>query len=87
MGGRTTNIGEAENRGWIAGNTVHTARLPGQGRWFLGGSTEWPGVVPADVEIGDVEATAARYPAVAPEIRAIAASARTVAARRVTRSP
>jgi uncharacterized protein len=29
----------------IPGNTFHTARLKGQGRWFLGASTEWPGVV------------------------------------------
>lgn len=60
----------------IPGNTFHTARLVGPGRWFLGASTEWPGVVPADVEIGDVEAIAARYPSVAADLRAIAASAR-----------
>src|ERR1044071_4037362 len=28
----------------IPGNTFHTARLLGSGRWFLGASTEWPGV-------------------------------------------
>lgn len=33
----------------IPGNTFHTARVLGE--WFLGGSTEWPGVVPADVEL------------------------------------
>ena len=27
---------------FIPGNTFHTARLLGRGRWFLGGSTEWP---------------------------------------------
>ena len=27
----------------IPGNTFHTARLKGDGRWFLGASTEWPG--------------------------------------------
>src|SRR5712691_8222096 len=64
----------------IPGNTFHTARLighataKGDSRWFLGASTEWPGVVPADVEIGDLEALAGRYPAVAAELRAIAAS-------------
>ena len=31
----------------IPGNTFHTARLLAGGEWFLGGSTEWPGVVPA----------------------------------------
>jgi uncharacterized protein len=60
----------------IPGNTFHTARLTGRGRWFLGASTEWPGVAPADVEIGDVDALAAKYPAVAGELRAIAESVR-----------
>ena len=61
----------------IPGNTFHTARLLGDGAWFLGGSTEWPGVVPAeDVEIGDVDALAASHPSVAAEIREIAASVR-----------
>ncbi|WP_363928918.1 cupin domain-containing protein [Thiocapsa sp.] len=46
----------------IPGDTFHTARLLGGGRWFLGGSTEWPGVIPSDVEIGDVEELARRYP-------------------------
>jgi len=66
----------------IPGNTFHTARLLGQdfgqGRWFLGASTEWPGVVPADVEIGNLDALAAKYPAVSAEMRAIAASVRAV---------
>jgi len=35
-----------------------------------GGSTEWPGVVPAeDVELGDADELAAKYPAVAAAIR------------------
>ncbi len=63
----------------IPGDTFHTARLIGPKRWFLGASTEWPGVVPADVEIGDLDALAARYPAVAADLRAIAASVRHVA--------
>jgi uncharacterized protein len=63
----------------IPGNTFHTARLAGQKRWFLGASTEWPGVIPEDVEIGDVEVMAAKYPAIATEIRAIAASVKVVA--------
>jgi predicted cupin superfamily sugar epimerase len=61
----------------IPGGTFHTARLAG-GRWFLGASTEWPGVVPADVEIGNVEAMAAKYADIAADIRAIAASVRYV---------
>ena len=63
----------------IPGGTFHTARLIGQKHWFLGASTEWPGVIPDDVEIGDVEAMAAKYPAIANEIRAIAASVKVVA--------
>jgi predicted cupin superfamily sugar epimerase len=54
----------------IPGNTFHTARLIGQRRWFLGASTEWPGVEKVDVEIGDVEALAAKYPDVADDLRA-----------------
>jgi predicted cupin superfamily sugar epimerase len=61
----------------IPGNTFHTARVIGRQRWFLGGSTEWPGVVPAeDVEIGYLDELTAAYPAVAAELRAIAASVR-----------
>jgi predicted cupin superfamily sugar epimerase len=62
----------------IPGNTFHAARLLGQGRWCLGASTEWPGVIPADVEIGDLDALAGKYPGVASELRAIAASVRPV---------
>lgn len=62
----------------IPGGTFHTARLAGQKRWFLGASTEWPGVIPEDVEIGDVEKLAAEYPTVAAELRAIAAAVKVV---------
>jgi len=59
----------------IPGNTFHTARLVGPRRWFLGASTEWPGVVPKeDVELGNLDQLAADYPAVASDLRAIAAS-------------
>jgi len=56
---------------FIPGNTFHAARLiPKKLRgWFLGASTEWPGVEPADVEIGDVEALAAKYPGIAADLR------------------
>jgi uncharacterized protein len=53
----------------IPGNTFHTAHVIGQRRWFLGASTEWPGVEKVDVEIGDVEAVAAKYPGVADDLR------------------
>jgi hypothetical protein len=54
---------------YIPGNTFHTARVTGARRWFLGASTEWPGVEPADVELGNPDVLAARYPGVVPEIR------------------
>jgi predicted cupin superfamily sugar epimerase len=53
----------------VPGNTFHTARAIGECQWFLGGSTEWPGVEPADVEIGDLEALAAKYPKAANDLR------------------
>ena len=65
----------------IPGNTFHTARLlhSGHGGWFLGASTEWPGVVvSSDVEIGNLDKLAAQYPALAADMRAIAASAKYV---------
>jgi uncharacterized protein len=55
---------------FIPGNTFHTARITGKSRWFLGASTEWPGVVPSeDVELGNVEELAAKYPEAAADIR------------------
>ena len=54
----------------IPGNTFHTARVIGRRRWFLGASTEWPGVERVDIEIGDVEALAAKYPSAADDLRA-----------------
>jgi uncharacterized protein len=63
----------------IPGNTFHTARVLGRRRWFLGASTEWPGVLPADVEIGNLDALAAKYSSVSADLRAIAASVQEVA--------
>jgi uncharacterized protein len=54
----------------IPGNTFHTARVIGRCRWFLGASTEWPGVEPADVEIGDIDALVEKYPDAADDLRA-----------------
>ncbi|MGA9601838.1 MAG: cupin domain-containing protein [Methylocystis sp.] len=59
---------------FIPGDTFHTARLLEGGRWYLGASTEWPGVVPEDVEIGDIEELVKRYPSVAAVLLAIASS-------------
>ena len=41
-----------------------------QAIWFLGASTEWPGVETVDIEIGDVDALAAKYPDAADDLRA-----------------
>jgi predicted cupin superfamily sugar epimerase len=53
----------------IPGSTFHTARAVRGGRWFLGASTEWPGVDPSDVVVGDHDELAARYPDAAPLLR------------------
>jgi hypothetical protein len=53
----------------IPGGTFHTARVIGSRQWFLGASTEWPGVIPADVEIGEVAKLAGEFPDVAEDIR------------------
>jgi predicted cupin superfamily sugar epimerase len=54
----------------IPGNTFPAARVVGSCRWFLDASTEWPGVEPADVEIGDVDSLAEEYPDTADDLRA-----------------
>ena len=56
----------------IPGDTFHAAQLIGERRWFLGASTEWPGVAPADVELGNVDALAATFPQVAERLRSFA---------------
>ena len=53
----------------IPGGTFHTARVRGGAGWFLGASTEWPGVDPADVVPGDPDELAGRYPAAAGLLR------------------
>jgi predicted cupin superfamily sugar epimerase len=54
----------------IPGNTFYTARVTGKKRWFLGASTEWPGVVRSeDIEIGNIEALAVQYPEAAADLR------------------
>jgi predicted cupin superfamily sugar epimerase len=57
----------------IPGSTFHTARLLGSGDWFLGASTEWPGVDPSDVVVGDASELASRFPDAAALIRDFAA--------------
>jgi predicted cupin superfamily sugar epimerase len=50
---------------FLPGGTFHTARLREGGNWFLGASTEWPGVEPPDVELGDPDDLVARFDAAA----------------------
>ncbi|MFN2582465.1 MAG: cupin domain-containing protein [Candidatus Dormibacteria bacterium] len=58
---------------FIPGNTFHAARLRSGGRWFLGASTEWPGVEPEDVELGELTDLQRRFPAAASPIADFAA--------------
>jgi predicted cupin superfamily sugar epimerase len=50
---------------FLPGGTFHTARLRDSAGWFLGASTEWPGVEPPDVELGDPARLAEDFPAAA----------------------
>lgn len=56
----------------IPGGTFHAARLKGDAPWALLGSTEWPGVEPADVEAGEVAALTRSHPEFAAQIHAFA---------------
>src|ERR671910_1076264 len=47
---------------FIPGGTFHVSRLRPGGTYALLGTTEWPGVEPPDVEIGDRDALMAAYP-------------------------
>ena len=47
---------------FLPGGTFHTARVRDGEGWFLGASTEWPGVEPPDVEIGDAARLAETFP-------------------------
>ena len=48
---------------FIPGSTFHMARLKPGGSFALLGSTEWPGVEPEDVELGNHDKLVAAYPA------------------------
>ncbi len=54
---------------FIPGQTFHLARLKSGGRLALLGSTEWPGVEPPDVELGEAAQLVAAFPALAETIR------------------
>jgi hypothetical protein len=55
---------------FVPGNTFHISRLPPGSSYSLLGTTEWPGVEPPDVEIGDPSQLEASYPAFGEQIRA-----------------
>jgi predicted cupin superfamily sugar epimerase len=55
---------------FLPGNTFHTSRLAPGADYALLASTEWPGVVPPDVEHGDIEALMEAYPNFRRDIRA-----------------
>lgn len=57
---------------FIPGNTFHMSRLIPHHGFALLGSTEWPGVEPPDVEVGDVEKLVKAYPAMESELRSFA---------------
>ena len=48
------------------------SRLPPGARWALLASTEWPGVEPPDVELGDAEALKRSHPTMQAQIAAFA---------------
>jgi predicted cupin superfamily sugar epimerase len=52
----------------LPGGTFHAARLLDDG-WFLGATTEWPGVEPEDVEMGSPFQLQEQYPRAAALIR------------------
>ena len=61
-----TDLGAGQRpQHFLPGGTFHTARLRAGGAWFLGASTEWPGVEPPDVDVGDPDRVAEQFPAAA----------------------
>ncbi len=59
----------------IPGGTFHVSRLRAGGAYALLGTSEWPGVEPPDVEVGDPEALKAAFPAMREQIEAFAYAA------------
>jgi len=55
---------------FIPGGTFHITRLKSDDGFALLGTTEWPGVEPADVELGDPQVLAQRFPQHAEDLRA-----------------
>lgn len=56
----------------IPGGTFHVSRLRAGGAYALLGTSEWPGVEPPDVEVGDAQALMSAFPAMREQIGAFA---------------
>jgi uncharacterized protein len=54
----------------IPGQTWHVSRLAAGGAYALLSTTEWPGVEPQDVEVGEPDDVAAGYPGMADQVAA-----------------
>src|SRR5438876_3980281 len=57
----------------IPAQTFHVSRVQPGGRWALLATTVFPALEPDDVELGDLDELAGRYPAFATEIRTFGA--------------
>ena len=60
----------------VPAQTFHVSRVKPGGAWALLGTTVFPGLEPTDVELGDLDELAGRYPAFATEIRTFGAAGR-----------
>ena len=72
--GRVTVVGSDLEGGmrpqsFIPAGTFHTSRLPPDSSYSLLGTSEWAGVEPSDVEIGNSEKLIKTYPGFAEQIR------------------
>jgi hypothetical protein len=57
----------------VPSQTFHVSRVRPGGSWALLATTVFPGLEPSDVELGDLDELAERYPAFAVEIRTFGA--------------
>ena len=57
----------------VPAQTFHVSRVQPGGSWALLATTVFPGLEPDDVELGDLDELAGRYPAFATEIRTFGA--------------
>jgi uncharacterized protein len=66
---------------FIPGETWHVSRVRTGGEYALLSTTEWPGVEPPDVEVGDPDGLAERFPELAPRIAEFSAEGESGALR------